>query len=54
LSLTSGAAISCPREVAMTLPNEADIKCPKYADIMMITKIEGIFLDGGEIDKIRE
>jgi Zn-finger nucleic acid-binding protein len=49
----------------MTLPNEADIKCPKCADIMIITKIEGIevekcigckgiFLDGGEIDKIRE
>ena len=65
LSLTAGAAISCPREVAMTLPNEADIKCPKCADIMIITKIEGIevekcigckgiFLDGGEIDKIRE
>ena len=65
LSLTAGAAISCPREVAMTLPNEADIKCPKCADIMIISKIEGIevekcigckgiFLDGGEIDKIRE
>jgi len=26
----------------MTLPNEADIKCPKCADIMIITKIEGI------------
>ena len=49
----------------MTLPNEADIKCPKCADTMIITKIEGIevekcigckgiFLDGGEIDKIRE
>ena len=49
----------------MTLPNEADIKCPKCADIMIITEIEGIevekcigckgiFLDGGEIDKIRE
>ena len=65
LELNHRAAISCPREVAMTLPNEADIKCPKCADIMMITKIEGIevekcigckgiFLDGGEIDKIRE
>ena len=49
----------------MTLPNKADIKCPKCADIMIITDIEGIevekcigckgiFLDGGEIDKIRE
>jgi len=49
----------------MTLPNKADIKCPKCADIMIITEIEGIevekcigckgiFLDGGEIDKIRE
>ena len=49
----------------MKLPNEADIKCPKCAEIMIITHIEGIevekctgckgiFLDGGEIDKIRE
>ncbi len=49
----------------MPLPNEADIKCPKCADIMIISNIEGIevekctgckgiFLDGGEIDKIRE
>ena len=49
----------------MKLPNEADIKCPKCADIMIISNIEGIeiencigckgiFLDGGEIDKIRE
>lgn len=49
----------------MKPPNQADIKCPKCADTMIITTIEGIevekcvgckgiFLDGGEIDKIRE
>ena len=49
----------------MKLPNQADIKCPKCLEIMIITEIEGIevekctgckgiFLDGGEIDKIRE
>ena len=53
------------REVAMKLPGEADIKCPKCSDIMIISKIEGIevekcigckgiFLDADEIDKIRQ
>ena len=49
----------------MKLPNEADIKCPKCDYTMIIKTIEdieiekclqckGIFLDGGELDKIRE